>query len=105
MSACYPSPTELRPADLMSERLQQVLSGPEEAIDLAEAALLIATHAYPDLDVAHHLARIEELAKILELRIQPDSGHSQRILALNQFLIFERDIDRKLGENLERPNR
>jgi len=73
----------------MSERLQQVLSGPEEAIDLAEAALLIATHAYPDLDVAHHLARIEVLAKTLESRIQPDSGPSQRILALNQYLFAE----------------
>ena len=73
----------------MSERLQQVLSGPEEAIDLAEAALLIATHAYPDLDVAHHLTRIEVLAKTLESRIQPDSGPSQRILALNQYLFAE----------------
>ena len=73
----------------MSERLQQVLSGPEEAIDLAEAALLIATHAYPDLDVAHHRARIEVLAKTLESRIQPDSGPSQRILALNQYLFAE----------------
>jgi len=73
----------------MSERLQQVLSGPEEAIDLAEAALLIATHAYPDLDVAHHPARIEVLAKTLESRIQPDSGPSQRILALNQYLFAE----------------
>jgi len=73
----------------MSERLQQVLSGPEEAIDLAEAALLIATHAYPDLDVAHHLARIEVLAKTLELRIQPDSSPSQRILALNQYMFAE----------------
>ena len=73
----------------MSERLQQVLSGPEEAIDLAEAALLIATHAYPDLDVAHHLTRIEVLAKTLESRIQPDSGPSQRILALNQYMFAE----------------
>ncbi len=74
MSARYPSPTEVRPAGWMSERLQQVISGPEEAIDLAEAALLIATHVYPDLDVAHHLARIEELAKTLKSRIEPDSG-------------------------------
>ena len=73
----------------MSERLQQVLSGPEEAIDLAEAALLIATHAYPDLDVAHHRARIEVLAKTLESRIQPESGPSQRILALNQYMFAE----------------
>ena len=89
MSARYPSPTEVRPADLKSERLQQVVSGPEEAIDLAEAALLVATHAYPDLDVAHHLARIEELANTLESRIQPESGPSQRILALNEYLFAE----------------
>ena len=89
MSARYPSPTEVRPAGWMSERLQKVLSGPEEAIDLAEAALLIATHAYPDLDVAHHLTRIEVLAKTLESRIQPDSGPSQRILALNQYMFAE----------------
>ncbi|HEV8647779.1 MAG TPA: tetratricopeptide repeat protein [Burkholderiales bacterium] len=74
---------------MTSERLRQVVSGPEEAIDLAEAALLIATHAYPDLDVSHQLARIEELAKILESRIQPDSVPSQRILAINQYLFAE----------------
>jgi regulator of sirC expression with transglutaminase-like and TPR domain len=74
---------------LTGERLQQVVSGPEEAIDLAEAALLIATHAYPELDVAHHLARIEGLARALESRIQPDSGPSQRILALNEYLFAE----------------
>ena len=89
MSARYPSPTEERPASLTSGRLQQVVSGPDEAIELAEAALLIATHAYPDLDVAHYLTRIEELAKALESRIQPDSGLSQRIFALNEYLFEE----------------
>lgn len=89
MSARYPSPTEVLPAGSTGERLQQVVSGPEEAIDLAEAALLIATHAYPELDVVHHLARIEGLARALESRIQPDSGPSQRILALNEYLFVE----------------
>ncbi len=89
MSVRYPSPTEVRPADLRSVRLQQVIFGPEEAVDLAEAALLIASHAYPDLDVAHHLARIEELARTLASRIQPDSGPSQRILALNEYMFAE----------------
>ena len=89
MSARYPSPTEVRPASLTSERLQKVISGPEKAIDLAEAALLIATHVYPDLDIAHHLARIEELAKTLKSRIQPDSAPAQRLLALNEYLFAE----------------
>jgi len=74
---------------LTSGRLQQLVSGPEESIELAEAALLIATHVYPDLDVAHHLARIEELAKTLQSRIQPDSGLSQRVVALNEYLFAE----------------
>ena len=89
MSARYPSPTKERPGSLTSGRLQQVVSGPDEAIELAEAALLIATHVYPDLDVAHYLARIEELAQTLKSRIQPDSGPSQRILALNEYLFAE----------------
>lgn len=89
MSARSPVPTEVRPAGLTGERLQQMVSGPEETIDLAEAALLVATHAYPELDVAHHLARIEELARALESRIQPDSGPSQRILALNEYLFAD----------------
>ncbi len=89
MSAHYPSPTEGRPASLTSGRLQQIVSGPEGAIELAEAALLIATHVYPNLDIAHYLARIEELAKTLESRIQRDSGPSHRILALNEYLFAE----------------
>ena len=89
MSVSHLSPTEGRPASLTSGRLQQLVSGPEESIELAEAALLIATHVYPDLDVAHHLARIEELAKTLQSRIQPDSGLSKRVLALNEYLFAE----------------
>jgi len=89
LSARYPSLTEVRPAGVRSERLQQVISGPEEAVDLAEAALLIATHAYPDLDIAHHLARVEELVRTLQSRVHPDSGPSQRILALNEYLFAE----------------
>lgn len=89
MSARDPSSTEGRPAGSTSARLQQLVSGPEEKIDLAEAALLIATHAYPDLDVAHHLARIEKLATTLASRIQPESGPSQRLQALNEYLFSE----------------
>lgn len=34
----------------------------EPDVDLAEACLLIATHVYPEIDVAHELHRIEALA-------------------------------------------
>jgi regulator of sirC expression with transglutaminase-like and TPR domain len=70
----------------MSERLRQIVSGPDEDISLAEAALLIAGHGYPDLNVAAYLSRIEELAYRLRLRIAEDESVPERISALNQFL-------------------
>ena len=58
----------------MSERLRQIVSGPDDEISLAEAALLIAGHGYPDLNVAAYLSRIEELAYMLRLRIDEEDG-------------------------------
>ena len=73
----------------MSERLRQIVSGRDEDISLAEAALLIAGHGYPDLNVAAYLSRIEELAYMLRLRIDEDDSIPDRISALNQFLFGE----------------
>jgi regulator of sirC expression with transglutaminase-like and TPR domain len=70
----------------MSERLRQIVSGPDEDISLAEAALLIAGHGYPDLNVPAYLSRIEELAYMLRLRIDEDDSVPERISELNQFL-------------------
>jgi regulator of sirC expression with transglutaminase-like and TPR domain len=43
-------------------RFTQLVQGPEDELALDEAALLIAAHAYPDLDVARELGRLDELA-------------------------------------------
>ena len=75
-----------RMAETMSERLRQILSGPDEDISLAEAALLIASHEYPDLPVPAYLSRIEELAHMLQMRIGEDATALERIADLNQFL-------------------
>ncbi|HET7487305.1 MAG TPA: transglutaminase-like domain-containing protein [Acidimicrobiales bacterium] len=45
-----------------TERFAELVAGPEEDLPLDEAALLIAAHAYPDLDVAAQLARLDDLA-------------------------------------------
>ncbi len=78
--------TQRRLAQTLSERLRQIVSGPDEEISLAEAALLIAGHVYPDLNVAAYLSRIEELAYRLRLRIAEDETITGRISALNQYL-------------------
>jgi len=43
-------------------RFAQLVQGAEDQMALDEAALLIAAHAYPDLDVDRQLARLDELA-------------------------------------------
>ncbi len=70
----------------MSERLRQIVSGPDDDISLAEAALLIAGHGYPQLNVPAYLSRIEELASMLRLRIDEEDSVPERISVLNQFL-------------------
>lgn len=45
-----------------TERFAELVSRPEGDIALDEAALLIAAHNYPDLDVASHLRRLDDLA-------------------------------------------
>ncbi|MCU0267535.1 MAG: transglutaminase-like domain-containing protein [Acidimicrobiales bacterium] len=46
----------------VTERFAEVLAGPEAGVALDEATLLVAAHAYPGLDVAAELARIDRLA-------------------------------------------
>jgi regulator of sirC expression with transglutaminase-like and TPR domain len=45
-----------------ADRFAALVAGPEDEIPLDEAALLIAAHARPDLDVAAELGRLDELA-------------------------------------------
>ena len=77
------------PAQSPEARFQEIIKRPDEAVDLAEAALLIAKSAYPDLDVGRYLARIEELARDLRARVPEDSTEAELISALNRFLFEE----------------
>lgn len=51
----------LDPVDV-SEQFRRLLDRPEDAVPLDEAALLIAAHAYPGLDVDRELGHLDELA-------------------------------------------
>ena len=77
---------QARLAGPMAERLREIVSGPDEAINLAEAALLIAGHEYPDLPVSSYLSRMEQLAHSLSMRVGEDATALERIAELNQFL-------------------
>ncbi|HSG77213.1 MAG TPA: tetratricopeptide repeat protein [Burkholderiales bacterium] len=64
----------------------ELMARDEAEIDLARACLLIATDAYPGLDVEGYLGEIERLAARLRGRLAPGGGAEERVLALNQFL-------------------
>ena len=72
-----------------AERFGQIVSGADEAINLAEAALLIASEEYRDLDIAAYLARLDDMAATLKRRLRPDISPADAIIALNRYLFDE----------------
>jgi regulator of sirC expression with transglutaminase-like and TPR domain len=72
-----------------AERWNEIIAAPEEEIDLAEAALVMAAQEYPGLDVAAYRARIDELAAILKRRLRGDISPTDALVALNRYLFDE----------------
>ncbi|HYL80280.1 MAG TPA: transglutaminase-like domain-containing protein, partial [Candidatus Acidoferrum sp.] len=64
----------------------QLVSRPEETIDLAEAALFIAKEEYPDLDVAGYLGRLEGMASDVQAQAGSTPDPRRMIEALNAYL-------------------
>lgn len=60
-----------------------------DQFDLAEASLLLAQDAYPDLDVGAVQADIERMASVVKARLPADAFAEQRIQALNHYLYDE----------------
>jgi len=60
-----------------------------ENFSLAEACLLIAQDAYPDLDVVHCLSRIDALAATVKRRLPSDAFAEQKVVVLNRYLFNE----------------
>lgn len=70
----------------LAQRLTGIISGADSDIHLPEAALLVASYRYPDLDVQHYLGELDALGETLRRRVSPAAQASDRIVALNQFL-------------------
>jgi regulator of sirC expression with transglutaminase-like and TPR domain len=67
----------------------QLVSRPEAAIDLAEAALLIAKEEYPDLEVAHYLSRLDIMAAEVRARTGDGEDPHRLIASLSDYLFRE----------------
>ncbi|MBI1396047.1 MAG: tetratricopeptide repeat protein [Betaproteobacteria bacterium] len=73
----------------MPERLLALVDEENAATDLAEAALLVATLRYPDLDIARYLAEIDRMAEAIRDRIPEESSEQQRLAGINDYLFGE----------------
>jgi regulator of sirC expression with transglutaminase-like and TPR domain len=67
----------------------RLTAGPEEGINLAEAALAIAAEEYSDLDIAAYLERLDEMGVTLRRRMRPDISTGDSIRLLNHYLFEE----------------
>ncbi len=74
----------------MAERLKQIVSRPEEEIDLAEAALLIAQEEYPHLDIGAYLRLLDDLSGKVRARLSPGASPEKIIATMNYFLFKEK---------------
>ena len=59
----------------------EIVSLPDEAIDLAQASLLIAREEYPGLRIGDYLARMDEMAASIRSRLRELAQHESVILA------------------------
>jgi regulator of sirC expression with transglutaminase-like and TPR domain len=76
-----PNPAKYGPTVPPTEEFRALVSGPEHDLALDRAALLIAAHAHPGLDVAARLGELDRLA---------DESHAEDAATLARFLFEER---------------
>jgi regulator of sirC expression with transglutaminase-like and TPR domain len=69
-----------------ADRFRDLLERPEDEINLAEAALLMATDEYPGLDVGTYMRRLDDLAAGVRGRLSPTATFEDTVVALNEFL-------------------
>jgi regulator of sirC expression with transglutaminase-like and TPR domain len=86
------------------ERFAEMARRGDSAIDLAEAALLIAAEAYPDLDVQHYLCTIDALADEARTRLHERATADEIVGRLNDFLFIEKGFSGNVEDYYDRRN-
>ena len=68
---------------------QDILESPREAIDLTQAALVIASDAYPKLDMAAYQQRIELMATVFRKRLRADIAPPETLALFTRYMFDE----------------
>jgi len=73
----------------LRSRFAEAVSRNDEDIDLAEAALLMARDQYPNLNAAHYLEILDDIAQMVRPATAPMRSPRDVILALNGIVFLE----------------
>lgn len=76
-------------SDAVTERFARLAGLPDEQIELAPAALWMATIEHPSLDVSEHIAALDSLADSASRRLAGRQDPLSSINALSEFLFDE----------------
>ena len=85
-----------------SKNLSDFCALPDQEIDLALGALLIAKDHYPDLEVSTYLSKIDEMGERARLRVGNVVGGRQIIEGMNHYFFVEEGF-RGNGEDYYNP--
>ncbi len=72
---------------------ESAIARPEEEMDLARAALIVATDEYPELDLEKYLARLDGMAEHVRPHLPADRNPDACIEVLNRYLFGELGFD------------
>jgi regulator of sirC expression with transglutaminase-like and TPR domain len=75
--------------EAIRRQFAQIVEGPEDEIDLVDAALLIARTEFPDIVVSHCTERLDQWADRLRKRLGPLSSAGEILGSLNRILFDE----------------
>ena len=75
--------------DQIDKDFSRITSLPDDQIDLAHGALLIAKAAYPDLNESFYLDRLDQIAARIKRNLRVDMGPVDIIKRINQVLFVE----------------
>lgn len=73
----------------LDQQLSKLVRAPDSAFDMAECALIVAQHEYPDLDIQAYLQRLDQIAERLRQRLPSDAGKPHLLSMLNHYLFRE----------------
>lgn len=82
----------------MQSLFKTMVSRAEDELNLAEAALLIASAEYPGLEVSPYLSKLDQIADAIEQRVASERSYVNIVHAMNEYLFEQQGFSGNLED-------